>query len=190
MLEKLTTQTAYKILAVSGLLIVALAPYVGWKYLASLESEAISVFESSILNRLDLESTQQQRLSLENAIAISRQQPDHPDAVDYSAAELKLLQAESDNLSARIKLLTDEHSELEVAKQSLINTTRIAFVTIFAVMLIAMLLTFLGVLGWYFHVRIYQERRSIPGTEKHRVLFSRPISQTLSWQVRLTTQTL
>jgi len=163
---KLTTQVVYKILAVSGLLIVALTPYLGWKYFVALESRATSVFEQSIFSRLDLESTQQQYQSLENAIAASRQNPDHPDAVDYSASELKILQDELNTINARLNRLTDDLNTLEAVKQSLIKDAKLALGYMFALMSVAMLLASLGILGWYFHVRIYRERRNAPRQEE------------------------
>lgn len=160
MFDKLTTQTTYKIILFIGLAIVAVSPFLAWKYISNLEQAAVTIFEQSILNRLDLESTQLHYQSVQNVIAASQKTTDDPDAIDYSSSEMEHLQTEAVNLSDQIAQLKVDAGVLASAKTALITDIKIILVIIFIVMLVAMLLAAFGLLGWYFHIRIFQERRN------------------------------
>lgn len=159
MLDKLTTQTAYKIVALTGIFLVVLSPYIAWKFFVDLEYDAVTLFEQSILSRLDRESTQLHYRSVQKAIAVSRQESDDPESVDYSDSEIDRLQEEAANLTRQIAQLTVDAGTLASAKQALILKIKIALAITFLVMLTAMLLAVFGLMGWTFHIRIYQERR-------------------------------
>ena len=165
MFDRLTTQTAYKTFAFLGLTIVVLSPYLAWQYISGIEPEATTIFEQSILNRLDLESTQLHFLSIKNAIAANRHKPDDPDAISYSASEVEHLQAEAINLSNQIEQLTIDGRTLMAAKKALVTDIKMAFAITLITMIVAMLLAVFGLLGWSFHIRIYQERRNEPRKE-------------------------
>lgn len=160
MLEKLATQSAYKVFALTGLLLVVITPYVAWQYVTKLEDKAVSIFEQSILTRLDQESLQEQYQSIQNAISASLDRTDSNEAVNYSASELEYLRAESYNLTTQIESLAIDAGTFAAAKKAIIKEIKIAFVLSFVIMLCSMLLAAFGFLGWYFHIRIYQERRS------------------------------
>lgn len=159
MLDKLTTQTAYKIIALTGIFLVVLSPYVAWKFFADLEHEAVTLFEQSILSRLDRESTQLHYRSVQKAIEVSRHESDDPESVDYSDSEIERLHEEAANLTRQIAQLAVEAGTLRSAKQALMLKVKLALSITFLAMLTAMLLAVFGLMGWTFHIRIFQERR-------------------------------
>ena len=160
MLEKLATQFAYKIFALSGLLIALLTPYFGWQYTKKLETKAVLIFEQVILTQLDLESLHQQYQSIQKAISASRGEANDVNSVDYSESELEHLQAESQHINAQIEALAIDAGTMKAAKKAIITEVKLAFIIIFFVMLVSTLAAAFGLLGWYFHIRIYRERRS------------------------------
>ncbi|MBN1377888.1 MAG: hypothetical protein JXA04_01480 [Gammaproteobacteria bacterium] len=166
MLEKITTQTTYKIFTAIGFIIVALTPWFGRGYVENIEQMAVAVFEQSILTRLDLESTQLQYQSIQNAITASHRQSDDPDAVDYTASQVEQLETEAANLNIQIKQLLIQADTLEATRKTIITEFKIALVFAFVLMLIAMLLASFGLLGWIYHVRVFRERRRNADREK------------------------
>jgi hypothetical protein len=160
MLENLTTKTAYRYFAATGLFLVVLTPYLGWNYLNTLEQKAVSIFEQSILTDLDLESTKLQYRSIQNAITASQKTSGDPDSIDYTSSQIEYLQSEANLLNNQIELLAIDAGTLTATKKAMIDHLKLAFTISFIVMLIAMLLASFGLLGWIFNVRIYQERRS------------------------------
>ncbi len=160
MLDKLTTHTAYKTCALIGSLIVILMPYVAWQYISDTEDRVLSVLEQDVLTKLDLESMKIQYQLIQNAISASQSNSNNPNAVDYSESELEHLQAESLNLRTQIESLALDLGTVEATKKAIIWEVKLIAGLCFIIMLLAMLIAAYGYLGWYFHIRIYQERRS------------------------------
>ncbi len=160
MLEKLANQTAYKTCALAGSLVAILLPFFASQYISSLEEKAVSIFEQGILTKLDLESTQIQFKLINDAIAASQNDVIAPNTVDYTESELEHLQAESLNLNSQIESLALSVGTIEATKKAIITEVKLTIFLSFLVMLISTLIAAFGYLGWYFHIRIYQERRS------------------------------
>ena len=160
MFEKLTTNTAYKTCALIGSLFVFLMPYFAWQYISDSEDRILSVLEQGVLTKLDLESMQIQYRLIQDAISASQSGSNDPNAVDYTESELEHLRAESLNLSTQIQTLALDLGTVEATKKAILSEVKLIAGLCFIVMLFAMLFAAYGYLGWYFHIRIYQERRS------------------------------
>jgi hypothetical protein len=154
------SDTVYKLCAVLGTFIAALAPYISWQYVQNFEDEATAVFERQILTELDLESLNAQFNSLKSAIESGRQSGE--DSTDYTPEQIQHMLGDSEALHRRIEQTQTERRRLETAKRNLIGDIKLLFIATVAVTVIGAVAAIAGFLGWYFHVQIFQERRSAP----------------------------
>lgn len=158
MLEKTSPDLVYKLFAVLGTLTVALAPYAAWQRLDAFETRATSLFEQHILAELDLQSLKQQFHALQRAVEAGR--GDAGDEADYSPSQLRQMVEEAELLNRRIEESYTELQALEKAKRELTGDLKWLFMLTLLLTSAGMILAVFGLLGWFFHVRIFRERRA------------------------------
>lgn len=160
MLDKFASELTYKLLAATGILLILLLPYASWQYAKNLEQEVLPILQQQILVDLDLQSLKNQFDSLSTAIKST--ESNNPDAVEYTVSELANLYAESESISAQIETLYMHKAEIQLSKHLLIKRAKWVFFVVVGSLMVAAVMTVLGCLGWFFHVRIYEERRGVP----------------------------
>ena len=158
--RSLVTENAYKILVFVGTVVLLLTPYLSWSHFTSLKPYAVGLFEQSIMMELDLNSLNQQALLLKKAIDTSSKGNGTPESVKYSEPQLEQLRQEADSLRLQIADLNINLAKSAKNKRSFFFDISIALALTVFVLVVAGLLVIIGMLGWAFHIKVFEERRS------------------------------
>ncbi len=159
--NSLASGIVYKSLALFGTLLTLLTPYLSWTHLTKLEPYAVEIFEQQIIIDLDIRSLNQQYGSLENAIESSNNR-NRGNSIQYSETQLEQLKIESAALDQQIEQRVGDLDAVQAEKNSLISNVKITVGITLIVLTVAMVMAIFGFLGWYFDIKIFQERRERP----------------------------
>lgn len=160
-----TTMRLYKLCAVFGIMIVIAASLFSWTRLQSLESNVSASFEEMVTINLEVTGLKTELQHVERVLqAADSRGADKTnitvDDITYSSYEIERLRAEKNAIILHVK-----EKELEVVsssgiKTNVMNEVRLLFITSVVVFLIGALMTAFGVIGWYFKIEFFEDRRA------------------------------
>lgn len=156
------TETVYKLCALAGLALVALTPYLAWQTLSDYEQRAVEVFKHGILTELDLQSLYRQMQALEQSIRLGRAPDSKEKTGRYSRTQMNTLQREIDILRGEVDNTAQELQQVNTAQQRLVDAVKRTLIIALIALSMGLMLAVLGFMAWYFHIRIFEDRRRTP----------------------------
>lgn len=157
----------YKICTVLGGLIIILSVLFAWVKISRFEITVVDTFEDAVRVSLEVDGIDEELKHINKVLQIVDQSPDSDehvtvDDISYSAYEIERLRSEKSNL-----LLHKKEKELDLSSSShvkkyVMNEIRLLFFMMLIALFVGVLLSVLGILGWYLKIELFEDRRKKP----------------------------
>ncbi|MDH5764750.1 MAG: hypothetical protein OEZ38_01950 [Gammaproteobacteria bacterium] len=157
----------YRVLAILGFLIVVISVLYAWVKINQYEISVVNTYENAVRTSMEVDAINDELKHIEKALQAVGQEDNVSgdvvaDGISYSSYEIERLRAEKANL-----LLFKKEKELDLAstshvKKYVMNEIRLLFIIMIIVLFVGILLTVLGILGWYLKIELFEDRRKKP----------------------------
>ena len=154
----------YKLGVLIGIVLIGLTVYWVSLELDEFEVRAGVVYEMAIMTSLELDSLNKEMLALEAAIEGTTPAGEEQ-AIDYSKEEIARLMLDLNNIRAQLEESTARLVSVTETKRALFRALAITFGGALASLLLGVLLLILGLIGWRFRIKIFEDRRRAPRAE-------------------------
>ncbi len=162
-----TAMRFYKITAILGLLVIIATIVFSWIQIDKFEQNVSEVFEEIITSNMEVDGLNTELEHINKVLQAANQLKDKKQAVTvddvpYDAYEVERLRAEKNTITLYVK-----EKELDLAtssniKNHVMNEVRLLFITALAFLLLGTLMTAFGIIGWYFKIELFEDRRKKP----------------------------
>jgi len=162
-----TAMRFYKAAAVLGVLVIIATIVLSWLRIEKFEHTVSEVFEEIITSNMEVDGLHTELGHIDKVLqsenhSEEKKQGVTVDDVDYTAYEIERLRVEKSNILLHIK-----EKELDLVaslnvKNHIMNEVRLLFVTALAFLLLGTLMTAFGIIGWYFRIEMFEDRRKKP----------------------------
>ncbi len=153
----------YKLLAVSGVLLIILIVVVSWWRIQQFEQNVSTVFEQIITTNLEMDGLQTELIHIDRVLQATQQDTEAEnvtvDDVVYNRYEIDRLRNEKDSMLLHMSDKKLVLSELLDVKTHIMNEVRLLFVVALIFLLLATLMAVFGWFGWYFKIELFEDRR-------------------------------
>ncbi len=174
--RSLTSDIFYKLLVLASMLLMAINIYFTWQKLAIYPANLHENYQTMTLLELDLNSLNQEFNALQNTISSAPQQ-DESSSLHYTDAQLLKLINDAEQLHTIIAEKVAELQTTRVDQQNLLSATLFIIVLFIIISTISLTCMIIGGLGWYFHIKIFAERRQADRSSKKNKEVDNTISQ-------------
>ena len=159
----------YKVLAVSGILLIILVIAATWWRIQLFEENVSTVFEQIITTNLEMEGLQAEFLHIERVLQAVEENAQAEnvtvDEVVYDSYGIDRLRNEKDSMLLHMSEKKLVLTELLDVKNHIMNEVRLLFVVALIFFLLATLMAVFGWFGWYFRVELFEDRRKVSRKE-------------------------
>lgn len=162
-----TAMRFYKAAAVCGVLIIIATLVLSWLRIENFERSVSEVFEEIITSNMEVDGLHTELGHIDKVLQAESHSKDKKqgvtvDDVDYSGYEIERLRVEKSNI-----LLYVKEKELDLVtslniKNHVMNEVRLLFITALTFLLLGTLMAAFGIIGWYFKIELFEDRRKKP----------------------------
>jgi hypothetical protein len=162
-----TAMRFYKAIAILGLLVIISTIVLSWVQIEKFEQTVSDVFEEIITSNMEVDGLNIELQHINKVLQVANQNTDKKQAVTvddvpYEVYEIERLRAEKKSI-----LLHTKEKELDLVtssniKNHVMNEVRLLFIAALAFLLLGTLLTAFGIIGWYFKIELFEDRRKKP----------------------------
>ncbi len=155
----------YKLLAIFGVLIMIAAILFSWMRLQHLEENVSAIFEEIVTANLEVTGLKTELRHINKVLQVA----DHAekknitvDDITYTAYEVERLRTEKDAILLHVKEKELDLITSSSIKKNVMNEVRLLFVAALVILLLGTLMTVFGLIGWYFKIELFEDRRRKP----------------------------
>lgn len=162
-----TAMRFYKTIAIIGLLVIIATIVLSWVQIQKYETTVAGIFEEIVTANLEIEGLRIELDHIEKVLTAAEQlkndkQGVTADEVPYEAYEIERLRAEKDSILLHLKEKQLDLTASSNIKNNVMNEVRLLFISALFFLLMGTLMAALGVLGWYFKIEMFEDRRTKP----------------------------
>ena len=157
-----TAMRFYKLCSIFGLLIIIAAILLSWTRLQRLEENVSAIFEEMVTVNLEVTGLKTELQHIDKVLQAANPAEKNNITVDdvpYTAYEIERLRPERNAILLHLKEKELDLVASSSIKKNVMNEVRLLFVTALIVLLFGTLMTAFGVIGWYFKIELFEDRR-------------------------------
>ena len=157
----------YKVCTIIGLIVIILSALFAWVKINRFELTVIDAFEGAVRTSLEVDGIDEELQHIDKVLETVSQADNSKelitaDGVSYTPYEIERLRSEKSNLVVHKKEKELELTASNHIKKYVMNEIRLLFVIMLVALIIGILLSVLGVLGWYLKIELFEDRRQKP----------------------------